>query len=168
MSPGGAATVVAPTTGRRGADEPSSAPGSAAGPAARPERAAGLLLRRLRATRPGDLTRSQSSLLSSVRDHGPLSLADLAALEAVQAPTASRAVDLLVRRGLLRRETDPADHRRQVIDLAGDAADLLDRRSRVAVTALATELDELPAADRAAIVAALPALENLVAGFGRG
>lgn len=166
MTGGGAATVAAPTA--RGVDELSSAACSTTGSAARLERAAGLLLRRLRATRPGDLTRSQSSLLGSVRDHGPLSLATLAALEAVQAPTASRAVDLLVRRGLLRRETDPADHRRQVIELAGDAAGLLERRSRVAVTALAAELDGLTDADRAAIIAALPALENLVAGFGRG
>ncbi|MHA3704322.1 MarR family winged helix-turn-helix transcriptional regulator, partial [Jatrophihabitans sp. YIM 134969] len=142
-----------------GADEPTVT-------AARLERVAGLLLRRLRPTRPGDLTRSQSSMLATVRDHGPLSLAALAELEAVQPPTASKAVELLAQRGLLRREVDPADHRRQLIELAGGAADLLERRSRDAVTALSAELATLSPDRRSAIVTALPALEELVRDFG--
>ena len=134
--------------------------------AARLERVAGLLLRRLRPTRPGDLTRSQASLLATVRDHGPLSLSALAALEVVQAPTASRAVDTLVQRDLLRREVDAVDHRRHVIALAPGAADLLDRRSREAVRVLAARLDGLGDDDRVAVMAALPALEGLVDDLG--
>lgn len=135
---------------------------SACDAAARLERVAGMLLRRLRPTRPGDLTRSQASLLATVRDHGPLSLAELAALEVVQAPTASRAVDALVQRDLLRRETDPTDHRRHLIALAPGAADLLARRSREAVRVLAARIDDLGSTDRDAVTAALPALEGLV------
>lgn len=69
----------------------------------------------------GELSMAQSLAMMAVKDHGPLSINELAGLLAVSAPSASAMVERLVERGVLRREPDPADRRRVQVRLSEEA-----------------------------------------------
>jgi len=58
-----------------------------------------------------NLTASQAEILAVVGQHGPLTLKALGDLIVCELGSPSRAVDLLVKRGLLDRRTNPADRR---------------------------------------------------------
>jgi DNA-binding MarR family transcriptional regulator len=77
----------------------------------------------------------------------------------------STLVNQLVKAQLLRRETDPGDRRaaRLVLTPAAERriAEYRDRRARL----VGARFDELPAGDREAIAAALPALRRLLSGL---
>jgi DNA-binding MarR family transcriptional regulator len=119
------------------------------------------LARRLRAASGDGLSPSQLSALAHIDECGPMRLTDLAAKEAVSAPTMSKIVDALAAQRLLVRATDPGDARSSLITLTVDGrrelADL--RRSRTAL--LAAALDRLDAADLARVRAVLPVLRVL-------
>ncbi len=63
------------------------------------------------ALRSVNLTASQAEILAVVGQHGPLTLKALGDLIVCELGSPSRAVDLLVKRGLLDRRTNPADRR---------------------------------------------------------
>lgn len=69
----------------------------------------------------GELSMAQSLAMMAVKDHGPLSISELAALLAVSAPSASAMVERLVERGVLVREPDPQDRRRVQVHLSPEA-----------------------------------------------
>src|SRR5690349_4308522 len=69
------------------------------------------LARRLRQQHETETTQSQLSALSSVANHGPLTLGELAAIERVAPPTMTRIVSHLEDRKLVHREVDPSDRR---------------------------------------------------------
>lgn len=126
--------------------------------AARLAVAIGRINRRIRPSGDG-LTLGQLSILSTISRRGPLRLGDLARIEAVAAPTVTRVVADLERRGMVGRETDVADRRSFLVSdtPAGEEAVLRARAERAErVSAL---LDQLDDAQRAAIAAALDALE---------
>lgn len=81
-----------------------------------------------------EVTLPQYRVLVILAGHGPLALAEVASLLGVNPSTATRMCDRLVRKGLVRRRTPPAD-RRQVrlsITEAGRqvVADVTDLRRR--------------------------------------
>lgn len=119
------------------------------------------LARRLRAASGVGLSPSQLSALAHIDECGPMRLTDLAAKEAVSAPTMSKIVDALASQGLLVRATDPNDARSSLITLTGEGSrELADlRRSRTAV--LAAALERLDEADLARVRAVLPVLRVL-------
>lgn len=121
--------------------------------------AIGRLNRRIRSS-TGGLSHGQLSALSTIVRRGPLRPSELAAIEVVAAPTITRVISDLEGRGLVAREPDPDDGRSFFVS-ATDAgvALLLEARSDRA-RAVSAVLAELTPAQRRAITAALPALEE--------
>ena len=126
--------------------------------AARLAVAVGRINRRIRPAGHG-LSLGLLSALSSVVRSGPVRPGDLARTEAVAAPTLTRLIAELERRGFLTRRPDPADGRAYLVEATGPGAEavlqaLAERADHVA--ALLTNLSD----DQLAyIAAALPALE---------
>ncbi len=120
------------------------------------------LLRRLRrADDAAGLSAPRLSALSVLVFGGPRTLGELAAAEQVRAPTMTRLVTALERDGLVTRAADPHDGRvtRVAATALGRRVLLAGRRRRVRLLARAVE--QLPAADGAALVRALHVLERL-------
>ena len=126
----------------------------------------GRLARQMRrsATHAG-LTPTQMSVLNSVVRHGPLRLAELQTIEAVNPTMLSRIVGKLEDAGLISRVDDPVDRRVVTVSVtpAGRRTheQVRDERNRT-LTAL---LEGLPPAQAASVIAALPALEALSLGM---
>jgi DNA-binding MarR family transcriptional regulator len=124
--------------------------------------ATGQLVRRLRQYDPGHLSPAKLSALLTVEAGGPIRSGDLAARENVAPPTMTRLIGLLAEAGLVTRGPDPSDARGSLVTLApaGQAALEAVRRERTSV--LVARLRRLSDDQRAAVVAALPALEALL------
>jgi DNA-binding MarR family transcriptional regulator len=124
--------------------------------------ATGLLVRRLRQHDPGHLSPAKLSALLTIEAGGPIRSGDLAARENVAAPTMTRLIGVLAEAGLVTRGPDPSDARGSLVTLApaGTAALEAVRRERTSV--LVARLRRLSDEQRAALVAALPALEALL------
>src|SRR6476660_6618167 len=79
--------------------------------------------RRLRQEAGTDLSPSQTAALASIDAHGPLTPSELATLERVQRPTATRIVARLEEEGLVERAADPADGRSFLVTATRDGRD---------------------------------------------
>ncbi|GIH16540.1 MarR family winged helix-turn-helix transcriptional regulator [Rugosimonospora africana] len=129
--------------------------------AARLRIAVGRLSRRIRLD-TNDVPPLQLSTLTSIEEHGPLRLGELAVREAVTAPTMTRVLAALDERDLIVRSPDPDDARSTRVTLSEAGARVL-REVRSQRTALLdARLARLTDEQRAAVLAALPALEALV------
>jgi DNA-binding MarR family transcriptional regulator len=119
------------------------------------------LSRRMRRDAPVALGHGMVSALATVLADGPMRLGDLATAEGVRAPTMSRIVDALVTEGLVERTPDPGDGRVCLVRATASGESVLvgTRATRAAV--LAARLERLDPALRAALDAAIPALEAL-------
>jgi len=86
------------------------------------------LLRRLRVEdRALGLSGPRASALSVIVFRGPITMSALAEAEQVRRPTITRLVDGLERRGLVRRVSDPADGRVQLVAATAAGKRLLQR-----------------------------------------
>src|ERR671921_2485427 len=83
--------------------------------------------RRLRQEAGQDLSPSLTAALASIERHGPLTPSELAALERVQRPTATRLLARLGELGLVERAADPADGRSALISASRAGRALLRR-----------------------------------------
>lgn len=122
--------------------------------------AVGRLNRLLRPARP-ELSHGLLLALSTVVRCGPIRPSKLGLLEGVSAPSATRLVDELEKRGLVTRASDPDDGRAFFVTASevGRRAVLDARRERSEhAEALLGELDE---DERRLLVAALPSLEKV-------
>lgn len=129
--------------------------------AARLRIAVGRLHRRIRLA-SNDIPPLQLSTLVSIEQHGPLRLGDLAAREAVTAPTMTRVLGALDERGLIVRTPDPRDARSVQVSISATGDEVL-RDVRSQRTALFdARLARLTPQQREALFAAIPALEALV------
>lgn len=117
------------------------------------------LVRRLNP--PGDVSLTAASTLRTLERQGPYRLSDLAAREGVTQPAMTQLVSRLERAGLVRRGADPADGRVVVVHIADQGRALLLARHEARARKLQELMVALTPADRAAIVAALPALDRL-------
>jgi DNA-binding MarR family transcriptional regulator len=124
--------------------------------------AVGLLVRRLRQRDPGHLSPAQLSALVTIEAAGPIRNGDLAARENVAAPTMTRMVGAMEEAGLVSRGADPSDARGSLVSLAPGGAAALRALRRERNNILIEKLAALPPEQRAALEAALPALEALV------
>lgn len=122
----------------------------------------GLLVRRLRQRDPGHLSPAQLSALVTVEASGPMRSGDLAAREKVAAPTITRLIGTMVDAGLVTRGPDPSDARGSLVALAPGGVEALAAVRRERTNLLSRQLGALPPEQRAALVAALPALEALL------
>ena len=124
--------------------------------------AIGRLNRRIRVDTAASLPPLQTSVLATLVDHEPLRLSELARREAVTPPTMSRVLAALDDAELLVRTPDPQDARSALIRLSPTGQELIGRIRTERTASLAQRLDRLDAEQRAALEAALPALERLV------
>jgi len=130
----------------------------AAGIAAGVERLIGLL----RSLSPADgLSATAASTLATLERSGPRRLTALAVQGGVTQPAMTQLIARLEDTGLVRREADPADGRVVQVRLTDQGRDTLARRRAVRAERLAVILDRISPQDRAALGAALPAIDAL-------
>ena len=111
---------------------------------------------------PDELTTPQALALRTVVLDGPVRVGVLAAALGVSVATASRTVDALVARGLVRRESDPADARTvRVAATARGRKEHASRRERF-VLALERFMDELSEHERRRLAEALETVNRLI------
>jgi DNA-binding MarR family transcriptional regulator len=120
--------------------------------------------RRLRQEAGTDLSPSLASALATIERHGPLTPSELADVERVQRPTATRVVAKLEHAELVDRAEDPSDGRVSLVSASREGRALL-RRLRTRKDAyLARRLGELEPRDVAALERAADVLERLLEG----
>ena len=119
------------------------------------------LSRRLRRHQLAGLTPTQLAALATVEQSGPIRLGDLAAAEGIAPSTLTRIVAVLEDLGYVRRDADPKDARASTLAITDKGHETLEHL-RAEGTALLTQwLSQLDLGQRAALAAALPALEAL-------
>ena len=117
--------------------------------------------RRLRQEAGTDLSPSQTAALSTIDSSGPLTPSELAALERVQRPTATRIVARLEEEGLVERAADPADGRSFIVSATSEGRALI-RKLRTRKNAyLARRLRDLDTEEVATLARAAAILERL-------
>src|ERR671924_1049805 len=73
--------------------------------------------RRLRQEAGTELSPSQTAALATIERHGPLTPSELAELERVQRPSATRIIARLAEAGLVERAADPSDGRVSLVSI---------------------------------------------------
>ncbi|MEU5310317.1 MarR family transcriptional regulator [Streptomyces sp. NPDC021562] len=122
----------------------------------------GRVTRRLRqAHAVGDISLSGVSVLARLAADGPDSPTALAEMERVRPQAMASTLAQLEQRGLVGRTPDAADGRRSIVAVTEDGRAVLAERRSESVQRLATVIDELSAAERAALATALPVLGRL-------
>jgi DNA-binding MarR family transcriptional regulator len=120
--------------------------------------------RRLRQEAGSGLSPSLTSALATIERSGPLTPSELAELERIQRPSATRIVARLEANGLVDRASDPSDGRVSLVS-ASSAGRALLRRLRTRKDAyLARRLGDLEAADAETLERAVAVLERLLEG----
>jgi len=135
------------------------------GSAARLRLAIARTARRLRqeaAGAAGQLTLTSASALASVERHGPLTPSDLAEIERVQRPAATRTLRLLVEAGLVDRAPDPADGRCALVSVTPAGRERLLRLRRRKNAYLARRMRDLPQRDVETLERAAEILEGIL------
>lgn len=116
-------------------------------------------LRRL--TPREQLSLTAASTLRRLDTDGPHRVCELTAPEGVSQPAMTQLVTRLEKDGLAARAADPSDGRAVMVSITEAGRAAVRRRREMWGAALSTLLGQLPADDRAALAAALPALERL-------
>src|SRR5687767_3196408 len=121
------------------------------------------LARQLRQTSDSDLSPTQSAVLATLANHGPVTLGELAELERVASPTITKVTGILQERGLVVKVTDRVDRRFVRVELTDEGHALVER-SRARKTAwLARQLQDLTPEEVEQLRAATEVLERLTA-----
>lgn len=110
---------------------------------------------------PREISLTAGATLATVERTGPRRITDLAAIEGVAQPSMTVLVTSLEKAGLVERLNDPGDQRVVLVALTAAGADYLRARRRAGAEVIARLIDELPADEAAAVLAAAPALEHL-------
>jgi DNA-binding MarR family transcriptional regulator len=146
-----------------------------AGSAARLRLAIVRTARRLRQEALGaggsELTPTAASALATVERHGPLTPSELAEIERVKRPTATRTLRLLADAGLIDRAPDPDDGRSALVSVSAAGRERLRRLRGRKNAYLARRMRDLPADDVQALERAAAILEEILEapqGGGRG
>jgi DNA-binding MarR family transcriptional regulator len=115
------------------------------------------LARRLRQQTAEGLSPSQGSALASIERHGALTPSELAAIERIQRPTATRILAALAEAALVTREPDASDRRSARLTITRSGSTVLARGRQRKNAYLARRLeqlqpDELETLERAAVL----------------
>jgi DNA-binding MarR family transcriptional regulator len=123
----------------------------------------GLLLRRMRQSRPdGELTLPESSALTRLDRGGPATASALARQEQISPQSMGTTLAALEARGLVARHPDPADGRRIVLSLTGPGRDVLQDKRNARIEQLAKALAAgFTPAELECLMTAAPLLERL-------
>lgn len=110
-----------------------------------------------------DLTPSQSSMLSRLDKDGPASASELAAAERIRPQSVAAILTALREAGLIQRQPDPADGRRQVVSLTTAGRQRLQGDRKVRQEWLARTLqDRCTEDERQTIIKALALLDHAI------
>jgi DNA-binding MarR family transcriptional regulator len=109
----------------------------------------------------GELSLPAAAVLTRLARVGPQRLTDLAAAEGVSQPGMTQLVTRLERDGLVTRAPSADDGRVVLVEVTPAGSDLVARRRAQRAAALAELMRRLEPAERAAVRAALPALDRL-------
>jgi DNA-binding MarR family transcriptional regulator len=119
------------------------------------------LSRRLRRHELAGLTPTQLAALATVEQSGPIRLGDLAAIEGVAPSTLTRLISALEDSGYVQRCADPSDARASTLAITPHGHQMLEQIRNETTLVLAQSLGDLTPAQRSALAAALPVLEQL-------
>jgi DNA-binding MarR family transcriptional regulator len=120
------------------------------------------MARRLRQESGTDLGPSQVAALATIERHGPVSPSELADLERIKRPTATRILRHLEEAGLVGRIKDPDDGRGSIVSITTAGRTHLKRLRARKTAYLATRLDRLDAEDRRTLERAAALLEGML------
>ena len=120
--------------------------------------------RRLRQEAGVDLGPALIAALGTIERNGPLTPSELADLERVKRPTATRMINRLEAEGLIVRARDPADGRSCLVSASARGLELLRRLRKRRTAYLARRLRELDPDEVAELARAAEILERLVEG----
>ena len=116
-----------------------------------------------RAILPPQISLTQASTLLILRDEGPQRVTSLAEAAQVTQPTMSALVIGMERLGWVRRGANSTDRRAVAVCLTDSGAQVVCELEAARSRALLADLEALTPCDRAALVAALPALRGIIA-----
>jgi DNA-binding MarR family transcriptional regulator len=112
----------------------------------------------------GELTPTSASALATVERHGPLTPSELAKIERVQRPTATRTLRHLHEAGLIDRAPDPADGRSALLSISAAGRERLRKLRGRKNAYLARRMKDLPTEDLEALERAAAVLEGMLEG----
>jgi DNA-binding MarR family transcriptional regulator len=120
--------------------------------------------RRMRQEVGGELRAPNASALTTVELHGPLTPSELAEIERVRRPTATRILRNLEEEGLVERTPDPKDGRSALISLTGEGRERLRRLRKRKNAYLARRMRDLDPGEVGTLERAAEILEQLLEG----
>jgi DNA-binding MarR family transcriptional regulator len=120
--------------------------------------------RRMRQEAGTELSASNASALTTVELHGPLTPSELADIERVKRPTATRILRHLEKEGLVERTPDPNDGRSALISLTGEGRERLRRLRQRKNAYLARRMRDLESGQVATLERAVEILERMLEG----
>jgi DNA-binding MarR family transcriptional regulator len=110
----------------------------------------------------GELTPTSAAALATVERHGPLTPSELAEIERVKRPTATRTLRVLSEAGLVERAPDPEDGRSALVSITAAGRERLRRMRRRKNAYLARRMRDLPAGDVETLERAAEILEGIL------
>lgn len=110
----------------------------------------------------GELTPTAAAALATVERHGPLTPSELAEIERVKRPTATRTLRVLGEAGLVERAPDPEDGRSALVSITATGRERLRRLRGRKNAYLARRMRDLPAEDLATLDRAAEVLERIL------
>jgi DNA-binding MarR family transcriptional regulator len=117
--------------------------------------------RRLRQEASGELTPTSAATLATVERHGPLTPSEVAEIERIRRPSATRSLRCLEDAGLVRRTPDPTDGRSSLVSITGAGRERLRRLRGRKNAYLARRMRGLPDADIETLERAAEILERI-------
>ncbi len=130
--------------------------------AARLRLAINRMARRLRQEANTDLGPASISALATIERSGPLTPSELARLEGIQRPTATRILTRLTDEALVSRTADPTDGRSSIVAVTPHGRTALNRLRKRKTAYLAKRMRELPDDDVATLARAAEILEQVL------
>jgi DNA-binding MarR family transcriptional regulator len=122
----------------------------------------GRAARRMRQEAGTELRPSSASALTTVELHGPLTPSELAEIERVKRPTATRILRGLEGEGLVERTPDPNDGRSALISVTGEGRERLRRLRQRKSAYLARRMRDLDPQEVATLEQAAEILERML------
>lgn len=110
----------------------------------------------------GELSPTAVATLATIENAGPLTPSELAEIEGIKRPTATRITAALEERGLIARADDPSDGRACLLSVSGEGRSLLRRVRKRKNAYLARRLGQLDAGELATLEGAAGILERML------